>query len=1333
MQDITYYPLTSPQLSIWYTDKMYPHTSISNVAGTLKIKEKVDFNLFTQAINLFIKNNEGIRLRLCLDDNGNPCQYISDYQYQGIEIKDFSNCEDPVKAMYEWDSQETLKPFELLNSDLYHFVILKLSDTEGGIFANIHHIISDAWAISIACNTIVDYYKKLISKDIDEISDIPMASYIEFIKNEQHYRESDRYIRDKTFWEQKFKIFPEITVLKPQITNTRSTESKRKTFIAPKKFTNLLRSYCTENKISPYPLFLSALAMYINRVGEKKDIIIGTPILNRLNQVDKNTFGMFISTIPLSINIKGEDTFSSFSKNLLELCSASYRHQRYPYDAILRHVREKYGLADNLYDIVLSYQNSKFDKAYDIDYSTRWHFNGHQSNSLTIHINDRDDEGILIIDYDYHKDLYYDKEIEFIHQHVISLLWHSLDNPDNLICKIEMLLESEKKKLLFDFNDTEMDYPREKLIHQLFEEQVQKTPDSIAIIFEDKQLTYQELNEKANSLARVLRKNSVSADSIVAIMTHRSIELVIGILGVLKAGGAYFSIDYNLPDDRINYMLKDCNVNLILTQKSLLSKINVDIVTIDLSDKIIDKNSKINLSPINNPCNLAYLIFTSGSTGNPKAVMIEHKSLNNFLHSVTPLIGMTSENVVISMATASFDIFVFELFSTLINGSKLVLTSENERTNPEKLHMLIKKHNIDIIHGTPSFINLLLEYDESIFNAAKSIIIGGEQFTSSLFNRLKLNSMAKIFNGYGPTECTIGVTFKELTRDNSINIGKPIANTQIYVLDVNRNLVPIGIPGEIYIGGDSLARGYFNLPALTDEKFIKNPFNPNEKLYKTGDIAKWYSKGELLFLGRLDYQVKINGYRIELEEIKNQLINMKGIKEAIVIDQTIQNDKRILCAYLVSDETYSIDYIRDYLSKVLPDYMIPSYIAYLPCIPLTSSGKVDRNKLPKPLLDTHKDIYIQPKSDTELAIHKIWQNILGIKDISVNDVIFDLGGDSLDVITLSSALFKKFNVEIPVADIKKVNTIRKIAQYIDEKSNNTFSDRSNQLCLLKKGKKNLFLIHAGNGEIDNYIELSKIISEEYSCWGIRMDFCEYSPQNISIHEQALKYIGYIKSIQPNGPYYLAGWCIGGTIAFEIASILECHHDEILFLALFNSIAPQVWDNVNLFTPGSELHFANTMLKLNLTNFNFEFDTSSIEGIWRSVINLIKSDDYYIEAIKKFIPGDMSRIIPRFETAVIEDIIRYVNGIRSLHMARALYFPDRKLKSNIYFFNASEDTIIKSKDDNYKKWDEYCVNKLLQFNIQADHYTLFKSPGVEELGRIMNCILEKDEASDKSYA
>lgn len=1030
MNNYEYFPLTHPQKSIWYMEKMFPGTSISNVAGTARIKGIVDLDLFEKAINLLIEKNDSFRIRIT-KTNGEEMQYINTYQYRKIDFFDFSGYENPETQMFKWNEEQTSIPFNLYDSDLCYFAIIKMSNEESAFYAKTHHIISDAWTMSLLVNEVLTFYTALKRKE--EIPREKYPSYIEYINSETEYKNSQRFLKDQQYWLNKFDPLPEATVLKISTTSEKCTKSKRITMVAPIKFTNKLREYCKENNTSPYPLFLAALAMYINRVTEKEDIVIGTPILNRSNRREKNITGMFINTLPLRLTIDSGTNFKTFSRYVSTESMSLLRHQKYPYDLILKNIRSKYNYSENLYDIILSYQISKMEKSItDNQYSTRWHFNHHQVNSLTIHINDRDDDGRLIIDYDYHENLYSVKEINSLHNHLLSLLWHAIDNPERNINKIEMLPESEKYKLLYEFNNTRADYPKDKTLQQLFEEQVERNPDSVALVFEDKTMTYGELNQKANQLAYVLRDKGVQPDEIIALMMEQSFDVVVGMMGILKAGCAFLPVDPDYPDERIRLMLEDSNIKIVLTQSPLANKLDAAFEILEIDN--LKENYKCVQNPvhINKPTDLAYAIYTSGSTGKPKGAMIEHRNIVNFVFGVREMMDFTSGSSVLSMSTISFDIFIFEIIPSLLSGLKIIIANKEQKMSPTCILRLISQNNIEILHGTPTRIQSLIDDKTHIacLDKLKKIIIGGEVFSYKLLESLKRLTKAKIFNGYGPTETTIGVTFKDLTEANKINIGKPINNTSIYILDKHMNPVPIGVPGYIYIGGDGVGRGYINMPQETNAKFVSNPFMPGEKMYYSGDMGRWYPRGEIEFLGRVDNQVKINGLRIELTEIEKQLLKIGDIQKAVVVVRENKNKNKLLCAYYVADNEILSREITGQLSRHLPEYMIPTVYTRVEFIPTTLSGKVDVKSLPE--IDFEKEAarnYVAPENSVQEKLVELWKEILNLQKIGIDNSFFDLGGDSLAAIRLQVKLLE-YNWNLKIQDIYIYNTIRALSEKI---------------------------------------------------------------------------------------------------------------------------------------------------------------------------------------------------------------------------------------------------------------------------------------------------------------
>lgn len=1032
-----YYPLTHPQKGIWYTEKLHPHTSIGNIAGSVRIREEIDYCCLEKAINILIQKNDSIRIRIS-EEESEPVQYISEYNYTSIDFLDFSK--KGLKELYKWDEQQTTTPFDIEGSDLFYFALLKISDTEGGFYFKLHHLISDAWTASLIINQIIEYYWRLKNKI--EISAENKPSYTEYINREENYKNSKKFIKDKDFWNSILSDIPEITSLKTSNNALKSTRSKRKAFVIPPELASQVREYCAGNKVSPFTFFLSILAVYINRIALKSDIVLGTPVLNRSNTREKNMLGMFVSTIPLRFSVDESMDFSSLVQTLAKEWMMTLRHYEYPYDLLIKDIREKHRSVENLYDIVLSYQNAKLNKAeYISNYEARWHFNGHQTNSLSIHINERENDGNIAFDYDYLAQVFTLKSIEYIHKHMLVIIQDAMKNPSKKIYQLEILEEEEKKRILCDFNNTSAEYPKDKTIHQLFEEQVERTPDNIAVVFEDKQLTYRELNGKANQLARILREKGVGPDSIVGIMTGRSLEMIIGIMGVLKAGGAYLPIDPDYPEERIKYMLDDSNARLLLTQSNNSKRVSFegDIIYIDSED--IYKEYDFNITNVNKPCDLAYVIYTSGSTGKPKGVMLEHKSVNNFIKGIKDRIDFSPGKTILSVTTISFDIFVLETLLPLASGLKIVIANESEQNTPKLLNQVILKNEVNMVQTTPSRMQLLLSDDNSVdcLRNLSELMIGGEAFPELLLENLKNLTNARIYNMYGPTETTVWSTVKELNDSIKVDIGRPIANTWIYILDNHMNPVPIGVAGEMYIGGDGLARGYFNKPELTSERFVENPFIHGEKIYKTGDLARWFPKGEIEHLGRIDCQVKIRGFRIEPGEIEKKLLCYESIRGAVVIDKEDKTGTKYLCAYIVSDEDLPVPDLRRFLAGELPNYMIPHCFIKIERIPLTPNGKVDRKALPEfnGYIKAETE-YRASRTETEKKLMEIWNDILSIERIGIDDNFFELGGDSLNIVSLVTRIHREFNVELPLERIYKSPNIKEIGEFIENTKKNVF-------------------------------------------------------------------------------------------------------------------------------------------------------------------------------------------------------------------------------------------------------------------------------------------------------
>jgi len=1025
-KEINTYPLTSAQKSILIIEKFYPKTSYVNLGITIRIKGQLNYHLLNNAINQVILQNDALRTRLKVESS-NTVQYFSEYKEQTFQLLDFSNTKDS-EEYHKWAQNATTTAFPFYDSDLCYFAMVKFPE-EGGIFIKCHHIIVDFWSIILLVNHVVENYNCLIKEMGLEIS--IERSYVEHIIKEQKYLSSPRYSNDKDFWNQIIKKVPYTTLFKKRKFN--SIEARRKSYCLPRDISTKINELCLEYKISPFILFCSALSIYFWKKEGREQIVIGTTVLNRATLQDKKTIGAFFNNLPFIIKLNPSLNFNDYLSYLSWEWLKMLRYSSYPYINLLKEYREIHKVQNELFDFTLTFLNASLNGD-QIKFEFESHFNGQEVNALRININDMEGEGLFHLDYDFSIEVLNEDEIQEINKSIINLIQDGIKNPHQSIGKLNMLSNSQQQLILNKFNQTEMKFIPERTFIHMLQEKVNRIPEHIALVFENNELTYKEINDKSNQLARFLLKKGIKKEEIVGFSVERSFNLVIGILGILKAGAAYLPIDPSYPRERIEYMLRDSDCHFILTNcchKHNCLKTKVEII--DLSTLEILEGSKEDLTCSSRPTDLAYVIYTSGSTGLPKGVMIEHKAISNFVHAITREIDF-SYKTIISMTTLSFDIFFLETFLPLLIGMKVIIANNEELVTPALLSNLIVRYQVDVLQATPSRMNAMLNNNSTCLNKLSLIMVGGEVFPESLLLSLKKITNAKIFNMYGPTETTIWSSTKRLDDTDQLSIGRPIGNTKFYILDIYQKPVPIGMLGEIFIAGDSVARGYLNRPELTEERFVPNPFVPGTRMYKTGDIGKWLKNGEIEHIGRNDNQVKIRGFRIELGEIEKCLLKNESINHAVVTSNLGNLDRAYLCAFLVGNEELSLSKLRQHLSDYLPDYMIPNRFIWLPDLPLTPNGKVDRKSLPDPdWVEEHiPHAYVSPGDGIEQKLADIWSEVLETPKVGIDDDFFVLGGDSLAILEILSKTLPN-DWKISAQEFYEYPTIRKLATVIKER------------------------------------------------------------------------------------------------------------------------------------------------------------------------------------------------------------------------------------------------------------------------------------------------------------
>ncbi|MDQ7236354.1 amino acid adenylation domain-containing protein [Bacillus pacificus] len=1027
------YPLSHPQRRIWYTEVVHSDKGICNLRFLFKLHRKMNYSKLNQVVNRVISENEGLCIRLKENGHQEPKQYFTKHEEQEFEFFDFSNVEN-TNLLEEWIEQKTKETFTLFNSNLYYFALIKLNDNECAVFGNVHHIIMDGLSIQIFTEQIAKYYYDMHNENEEgEIKN----SYVQFLTNEQTYLNSSRFQKDQKFWLEEFKTLPSVTGLKPYNTYQVSTKASRETFILTEHLKRKIEKFSECYKISLYTLFVAAFSLSMYRWTSSLDIGLGMAYGNRMTKMERKLIGMMVSTVPLRMDIDPEEEVLSFISRVSRKQSKSLRHQKYPFDLLLKQINKENNSNVRLFGTTIDYRDR--DESGD----SLWIPNREEVQDFAVHIENLIDIDSLHVHIDYREELFSKEEIERFFNVMLVILGNIFENPKQKVAEIEIISEEDKRKSLVEFNNPKLDVPPQVTIHEMFERQAMIYPNSIAVTYEKEKITYKELNERANQLAHYLQKKGVGPDTLVGLCVERSLEMIVGILGILKAGGAYVPLDPTYPEQRLQYILEDASIQLFVTQESLKElnwlPENVESICLDRDQDEIGKESKTLPVSSVGPQNLAYVIYTSGSTGNPKGVMIEHHNVIRLFKSTDCWYQFNEKDTWTLFHSYAFDFSVWEIWGALLYGGKLVVVPYWISRSPKDFYQLLVEKEVTVLNQTPSAFRQLIrvceQEDKNKNLQLRYVIFGGEALEPigllPWFQRYG-EKKPQLINMYGITETTVHVTYYPITLDDvqhasRSNIGKRIPDLEVYILDAYQQPVPIGVDGELYIGGAGLARGYLNRPELTAERFISHPFssNPKARLYRTGDLARYLPDGNLDYRGRIDHQVKIRGFRIEIGEIESTLNTYASVTEAVVIVREDQPGDKRLVAYVVGDG--NVDAWREYLKAKLPSYMVPSGFVAMEAIPLTANGKVDREALPMPEEKQVNSECVGPRNSNEQILTTIWKRVLGVKKVGIYDNFFEIGGDSILSIQIISQA-SQVGLKLTPKQMFECPTIAELAQ-----------------------------------------------------------------------------------------------------------------------------------------------------------------------------------------------------------------------------------------------------------------------------------------------------------------
>lgn len=1025
------YPLSSAQKRIYYTNSMTGHDSIVyNLPGGLIVKDILDVKKVESTFNKLIEKHSSFRTSFKLVDN-KPMQFIEKNIKIKIDLKHASS-KDMKKIIDNFPS-----PFDLATAPLLHIGMYILDNCKTLILIDTHHIIVDGTSLNIMIRDFCNIYN-----NVDTVTSANQISYKDFSVWENKQISSEKQSSIENYWLSKFqnRQIPVLDlpydysrpVIKSYNGNKISKQISKSDF---EKYENFAKSI----GVSSYMFFATAFLIVLYKITNQNEIIIGTPTAGRDLEELQNIIGMFVNNIVLDNVIDANDSILDLIEKVKNTTLDALAYQPYPYDKLVKKLNLEKDMSRNpLFDVMFIYQNLPHSNICLNNKSAKLIESKTKIAKFDLSLEVLPFKHTLNLEYC--TDLFKKHTMENFLDHYLQVLENMYQDINTKVQDISILTKTEENYLLNTFNDTYLRIPENETISTLFEKQALKTPNNTAIAFHNKSLSFDLLNKYANSLARYLRNLNVSRNDIIGIMLPRSLELIISMLGVLKAGATYIPIDPSFPEDRVRYMLENSNAKFLLTFKELEKSVNFkNKISVELENNSIYTLKNSNLENINEPSDSSYIIYTSGSTGLPKGVVLNQRGLVNLAYylnkNVEFFVNNPLENTMCSVTTSSFDIFVFETLICIQKGVKVVIADEEACRVPSLLNKVITEEHCTAIQMTPSRMQFLIDNKNEIptLSKLKYVVLAGEPLPMQLLKSLRKLGVKKVYNGYGPSETTVFSTFTDVTNYKKMTIGKPLANTKIYLLDKDLNLVPQGVAGELYIAGNGVGNGYLNTAELTKNSFIENPFEENSIMYKTGDSGKILSNGEISYLERLDNQVKIRGLRIELEEIENKILQFPGILKVKVVKQTIQN-REFVSAYFVANIRIRISELRTYLSKKLPTYMIPSYFTALDDFPYTPNGKIDKRALPLPNAISNKEKKLEkPKNATQRKLIAIWEKILHVSPIGITDNFFELGGDSILAMTLHIELLKITN-EITYADIFSNPTIYDLANIIDKKN-----------------------------------------------------------------------------------------------------------------------------------------------------------------------------------------------------------------------------------------------------------------------------------------------------------
>ena len=1323
-------PLSAGQEQLWYLNLLAPGSPVYNVVDLVDLGPTYNAEALKKAVRELVRRHETLRTQFPLVD-GRLAQVI--VPTLEIEIGEFDasslpEAEREVELSRAIEAQ-TCKPFDLTQAPLLRTTVIHRSPKEHKLLVVIHHIIADEWGMGLVHKELTQLYKDYSRGRVSSLPELPIQ-FADFACWHRNLMEGNALRDQLDYWKKELAGAQSVLELpsdkpRPAIQSFRGASECVQ---LPKSVLEPLKSLGRKEQATLFMTLLASFMALLHRYTGQEDLLVGTPISLRTLGETENLIGYFLNTLPIRAQFKDGLSFRSLLHQVRERALGAYAHPDLPFNQLVAELSPERDLSRTpLFQVLfilhdpdgvsevsnvsgrkqLDTGTSKFDLTFDLSET---------SSGLDVSI-------------EYSTDLFDRSTIQRICRHFGNLLQAIGSNPDTSIAKLALLSEEERRDTLYTWNDTAFEYPKDVPLAQLVEQQVARTPNATAVVHGDQQLTFTQLNARANQLAHELRKLGAAPDRLVGVFVERSTDLVVALLAIVKTGAAYLPLDPLFPADRLGYMLEDSGAPLLVTQQSLQKEMPPYAGSVlVLEDKAWQTNPDHDIEVAVGSDNLAYLLYTSGSTGKPKGVQIPRVALTNFLWSMRASLELNENDRLLAVTTISFDIAGLEIWLPLLVGAQLVVASREQATDGTALRTLFEKHGITFMQATPVTWRLLFE---SGWNGKHDMqaVCGGEAMPPEIAVQLA-PAVKRLWNLYGPTETTIWSTeFIVSDGRQPILIGRPIANTQCYILDAQLEPVPVGVTGELYIGGDGLAVGYLHRPELTSEKFVDDPFREgNTKMYRTGDLARYKADGNIECLGRVDHQVKIRGYRIELGEIEAVLKGLPEIKQAVVIvREDTPGDKRLVAYYTAeSAEGASIgaEQFRANLSSSLPEYMIPVAYVRMEVMPLTPNGKMDRKALPAPETDAFSTrAYEPPLGEVETKLAGVWAEVLKLDRVGRNDNFFDLGGHSLLAVQLMLKLQEIIPGEaLPLRAVLEAPTVERFAAWLVHRGENT----AQIVVRMRTGSSArlpFFCVHGAGGNVLSLRALCMALPADLPVYVLQAKGLDGSKPLESVEESARFYVDEIRKVQPHGPYQLAGMSYGSLVAFEMARVFEQAGEPVGSLFLIDCMNP----GFAKYIPKMELAWRFVTFSFTRFGWHSRRMLSLKPGEWLDYVRgpFTALSKY----LKSLAAGEANLENKGLRVDVDWEKIQSVKGTqlgeilervgRASRLAGAKFVPGHYNGSAVVV-RSSEQWPTPYHDD-FLGWKPVVHGGIEQLEVSGDHESMFEDPDVKE---VADCIDER---------